>query len=215
KAVMIKNPNMSVKITSDREIRDVFVGSTSRAARGDGEIVYNNLEDLMKEVGSLPAEPSYLYYTITWPALGRCSIYLDPDRPAKIVIEGKQDWVDQVESDIKKEFVKGDSRYLVHQRGGIFLIWLMVIVIAILGLMITSIIRGEVNPLMILVVLVMSGILGTYMSLLKAKEIQPANTISLKGRKRPRLESLMHIITIALGIISAILATIIVEFALD
>jgi len=47
KAVMIKNPNMSVKITSDREIRDVFVGSTSRAARGDGEIVYNNLEDLM------------------------------------------------------------------------------------------------------------------------------------------------------------------------
>lgn len=47
KATMIANASLLIKITSDREIRDVFVGSKSRAARGDDEIVFNNIEDLM------------------------------------------------------------------------------------------------------------------------------------------------------------------------
>ena len=49
KAVMIKNPRKFVRITSDREIRDVFVGATSRAAKGDEEQVgvFNTLQDLM------------------------------------------------------------------------------------------------------------------------------------------------------------------------
>jgi hypothetical protein len=48
KAVIIANPKKFVRITSDREIRDVYVGSKSRAARGDEEgKIYNSLEDLM------------------------------------------------------------------------------------------------------------------------------------------------------------------------
>lgn len=184
-------------------------------SRDSEPYTFKNLQELLKEISSLPPEVSYLSYTITWPSLGRCSIYLDPDRPAKIVIEGDHEWVEEIESDIKKQFIQGDRRYLVHQKGGIFLIWGMVLIIAVLGLIIASVILGEINPLMIIIVLFMSGVLGTYMSLMKAKDIQPANTISFQGRRRPRLETLMHIMTIALGIICAILATIIVEFALS
>jgi hypothetical protein len=49
KAVMIKYPSKFVRITSDAEIRDVYVGSRSRSARTadyEGD-VYNNLADLM------------------------------------------------------------------------------------------------------------------------------------------------------------------------
>jgi hypothetical protein len=48
KAAMIANPSTFIKITSDREIRDVYVGSKSKAARGDEDgAIYNSLEDLM------------------------------------------------------------------------------------------------------------------------------------------------------------------------
>jgi len=48
KALWISNPSKFFKISSDREIRDVYVGSKSRAARGDEEgKIYNSLEDLM------------------------------------------------------------------------------------------------------------------------------------------------------------------------
>lgn len=48
KALIISNSNKFIKITSDREIRDVFVGAKSRAARGDEDgKIYNSLEDLM------------------------------------------------------------------------------------------------------------------------------------------------------------------------
>lgn len=48
KALIISNPKKFIKITSDREIRDVYVGSKSRAAKGDEDgKIYNSLEDLM------------------------------------------------------------------------------------------------------------------------------------------------------------------------
>jgi hypothetical protein len=48
KGMWIANPTKLIKITSDREIRDVYVGSKSRAARGDEDgKIYNSLEDLM------------------------------------------------------------------------------------------------------------------------------------------------------------------------
>lgn len=49
KAVVLKNPNKLIRITSDAEIRDVFVGSKSKASKSkdfEGEI-FNNLQDLM------------------------------------------------------------------------------------------------------------------------------------------------------------------------
>ena len=50
KTIMIKHRNKFIRITSDRELRDVFVGSTSRAARGENskESIYNSIEDLVK-----------------------------------------------------------------------------------------------------------------------------------------------------------------------
>jgi hypothetical protein len=49
KAIWIKHSKLHIRITSDREIRDVYVGSTSRAAKGadSEEPVLNNLQDLM------------------------------------------------------------------------------------------------------------------------------------------------------------------------
>lgn len=50
KLVMLKHRNKFFRVISDRELRDVFVGSTSRSARGDDskEPVYNSIEDLVK-----------------------------------------------------------------------------------------------------------------------------------------------------------------------
>lgn len=49
KAIMIKNHKMLIQITSDREIRDVGVGSTSRTARADDDVhaIYNSISDLV------------------------------------------------------------------------------------------------------------------------------------------------------------------------
>lgn len=50
KILMIKHPNKFIRVTSDREIRDVFVGSKSASARISMEAegpIYNNLQDLM------------------------------------------------------------------------------------------------------------------------------------------------------------------------
>ena len=48
KAVMMKNHGRLVRITSDREVRDVYLGSKSRAnSDEDSKTVYNSVEDLM------------------------------------------------------------------------------------------------------------------------------------------------------------------------
>jgi hypothetical protein len=50
KFVMIKYSHKFIRITSDREIRDVYVGSMSSKARGEfsKEAIFNNIEDLVK-----------------------------------------------------------------------------------------------------------------------------------------------------------------------
>ena len=47
KAIMMINPSKFIRVTSDREIRDIGVGATSRTARGNDVNVYNTLEDIM------------------------------------------------------------------------------------------------------------------------------------------------------------------------
>ena len=48
KILIISNPNKFIRVSSDREIRDVYVGAKSRAAKGDDDgKIYNSLEDLM------------------------------------------------------------------------------------------------------------------------------------------------------------------------
>ncbi len=49
KVTLIKNPNLHVKITSDREIRDVGVGATSKSAKSeDSDSIYNTLQELVE-----------------------------------------------------------------------------------------------------------------------------------------------------------------------
>lgn len=63
KAVIISNQSVFVKVTSDREIRDVYVGSKSRAAKGDEEgQIYNSLEDLMDPPGLVVVRLNELSY---------------------------------------------------------------------------------------------------------------------------------------------------------
>jgi len=160
-------------------------------------------------------EPTYLYFTISWPSRARCSLYIDPDRPARIVIEGPKDWKVKVEERMMTTFGGGDSRYKVHSKAGYVIIWISVVSIA--ALFIAGYVLGsnESDPTIILPVMISSGLLGLYLSFSKMKDLQPANTISLKGRKRWWLESLMHLLVIALGIISAIMASFLVRFFLE
>lgn len=51
KLMMILNPNHFIKVTSDRELKSVFVGDVSRKTLGENAaeaVVYNSLEDLMR-----------------------------------------------------------------------------------------------------------------------------------------------------------------------
>jgi hypothetical protein len=50
KTVMVVHRDKFIRIISDREIRDVYVGSASRKARGENssEPIYNSIEDLVK-----------------------------------------------------------------------------------------------------------------------------------------------------------------------
>ena len=64
KLVMLKHRNKFIRIISDRELRDVFVGSTSRTARGEDskEPVYNSIEDLVKAPALLVIRLNELSY---------------------------------------------------------------------------------------------------------------------------------------------------------
>ena len=63
KVAMIRNPNLGFRIASDREIRDVYVGSTSRVAKGaDEDGVFNSLQDLMDMPGLMIVRLNELAY---------------------------------------------------------------------------------------------------------------------------------------------------------
>jgi hypothetical protein len=176
---------------------------------------FKNIDEMTDSQKGIPDDPNYLYYTLTWPSKGRCAVYVDPDRPTKVVLEGNNRWIERMKEGIKDTFKIGDRRYLLHTPGGIFFIWGAVLVLAIILLSAASIVLNEINPLMILVVLLTSGMLGVYLSIVKSQELQPANTISFVKKRLWWMDLIMHSITIVLGIICAILATYIVQMAID
>lgn len=205
RAAAISNPMME-----SRQPNEMIMFS-----RNVDQFQFQSLEDLEKKESGLPNEANYLYYTLTWPSKGRCSVYIDPDRPAKVVLEGERRWTDSMKETIMKTFDTGDRRYLLHTTGGLFVIWAFVVGIAIFSLVIASLIIGRIDPVMIGVVLLTSGILGVYLSIVKKQELGPANTISFVGKKKWWLDTFLHIITVTLGIICAILSTIIIEHIIE
>ena len=103
KAVMMLNPSKFIRVTSDRELRDIYVGGTSRTAKGEETTgVYNTLADIM--------EPPFLcivrlnelsYKNKAAPGLleEALSYRLDRDRPTWVV------------SDLDKPFGRGSFAY--------------------------------------------------------------------------------------------------------
>jgi hypothetical protein len=176
---------------------------------------FHSLSELSERMSDLPKEPSYLHYSLTWPSKARCSIYIDPDLPTRIVLEGDGGWVKEEERRTLNLFQAGDKRYRLHGKAGYLLIWASVIGIATLILMGFIIGSGSKDPMVIIPVIISSGLLGIYLSLVKLKDIQPANTISLVRRRAWWIESVLHLLTIALGVISAIIATVIVSQMLN
>mgnify|MGYP001312013231 CR=1 FL=1 len=182
---------------------------------GNEQFQFQSLEDMEKKESVVPKEAEFLYYTLTWPSKGRCSIYLDPDRPTKVVLEGGEKWIDSMKDTISGEFQLGDRRYLLHTQGGPFVIWAVVVGISILSLIIASFVRGVVDPVMIGVVLLTSGILGIYLSIVNKHDLGPANTISFERKKIWWHDMVLHAITITLGIVCAILSTVLIENLMD
>ncbi|MGA1820598.1 MAG: hypothetical protein ACMUHU_06285 [Thermoplasmatota archaeon] len=171
---------------------------------------FASIADLEEKVGSIPDDAGYFYYTISYSSGKRASLYLDPDRPGKVVVEGPGDWIERMDKVIAKTFPRGGERYRVHQRFGIILIWGAIVIIAamILG---AAYLMVDLNPVIISVVIFTSSILGIYLSVVKSRELQPANTISFVKRRKFLWETVMHLVTIVLGIVSAVLAAVIVE----
>lgn len=110
KVMMLKYSNKFIKITSDREIRDVYVGATSRAARGissndeDNMEIYNSLQDLMDLPDLMVVRLNEMHYKnkAAPGALEEAVSYrLDRDKPVWMV------------SNIDKPFVEGSHAWSV------------------------------------------------------------------------------------------------------
>lgn len=104
KAVMIKNPSKFVRISSDAEIRDVFVGSKSKAAKSAGfeGDVYNNLSDLMDPPDLMVIrlnEISYKNKAAAGALEEALSYRLDREKPTWVL------------SNLDKRFVSGSFAY--------------------------------------------------------------------------------------------------------
>lgn len=171
---------------------------------------YGSLPELKDDIGKVPDDASFFYYTIIISGQDRCSLYLDPDRPGKVVIEGTEEWVSRMGRKMEETFPRGGVRFKVHQRFGVLVIWSIVIIIAAL-IILGTFLFYELDPVIISTVIFTSSILGIYLSLSKAKELQPANTISFVKRRNYWLETLLHALTVGLGIVCAILAAVLVQ----
>ncbi|MGA1849053.1 MAG: hypothetical protein ACMUHB_06900 [Thermoplasmatota archaeon] len=171
---------------------------------------FSSLDEFKEKMTDIPDNASYFYYTISTRGGERCSLYLDPDRPGKVVIEGSKGWTARMEEVVNGIFPSGGERYKVHDRYGIVLIWSIVVVLAalILG---GAYLLFNIDATVISVVIFTSSILGIYLSVRKSKELQPANTISFVKKRRFWVDTVLNLVMIALGIVSAILASVMVQ----
>lgn len=175
---------------------------------------YDSLEELLERSKVHLFKPSYFHYSITWPSRARCSLYLEPDRPARIVLEGGGDVLERMKRSFSSRFGKGGKRYRLHGPVGLFLIWLAVILIASAFIVAFIIGSGSADPVIIIPVIVSSSVLGIYLSMFKLKELNPANTVSLGSKRSWVGNVILNMLTVALGIISAIIAAFIIRLAL-
>jgi len=194
-----------IKKAHDGNLQELIMFSSSNKP-----YQFNSLGSFMERMSDIPDNASYFYYTLSTDVGERCSLYLDPDRPGKVVIEGSKEWTKRMRDVISNLFPSGGERYKVHQKYGIVLIWSVVVILAaiILG---AAYVLFRIDALVISVVIFTSSILGIYLSVRKSRELQPANTISFVKRRRFWLDTVLNTIVIVLGVISAILASVLVQ----
>jgi hypothetical protein len=215
--------SQDLEISDLESFRKAMTGSGAGGEKSPEELImfsssnkpyqFDSLSKFEKNMGKIPDNASYFYYTLTFSSGDRASLYLDPDRPGKVVLEGSNTWLKRGSETISSLFPKGGERYKIHQRYGIILIWSMIIILAAVVLAVSSLIV-EITPVVISVVIFTSSMLGIYLSVVRSKELQPANTISFVKRRRFWVETVLHFLTIVLGIISAVLASVIVTWIL-
>ncbi len=195
-----RTTSLGIKGSKDGPLQELIMFSSSNKPYN-----FSSLEEFRKSIGKVPDNASYFYYTLTFSDGDRCSLYLDPDRPGKIVMEGSRSWRNKGSEAMTNVFPKGGERYRIHQRYGILLIWGMVIFMAVVILSISYFLI-DVDALILSVVIFTSSILGIYLSIVRSKELQPANTISFVKKRKYWLETLLHLITIGLGIVCSVMA---------
>lgn len=127
KVMMISNQSKFIKVTSDREIRDVFVGSKSRAAKGDEDgNIYNNLEDLVDSPHLIIVRLNELSYKnkAAPGALEEAICYrIDRDKPIWLFsnslrpfVMGSHAWSDSIQDIIDSQFNKVIIPGILHQQ---------------------------------------------------------------------------------------------------
>lgn len=165
---------------------------------------FKDLEALSTSIGNLPEDVGYFYYTLLLGGL-RTSLYLDPDRPAKLVLEGPRDDIGKMGSVLRKAFPPSEPRKVIHGRFGPFIVWGTVLAMAVVFLSAVILATGEVRPLLVTWVILVSGMVGAYLSVARSRAFAMASTMSLGKKRRPYLDLVLHFITVALGIISVII----------
>lgn len=215
--------SQDLKVEDMRRFKQTLIGSSKGKEKhqelimfsaGTKPYQFHSLDDFERDLRSVPSDAEYFYYTITSPNRNRCSLYLDPDRPARVVVEGSDEFVNRLTVEMEKTFPRGGARYKAHGSIGYFIIWGIVVSLSVSFILIYTLFSGNaVNPYLLAWVIFVSSLLGIYLSIVKSKEINPANTMALGDkRKRPMVDLLLHFITVALGIISVILVMLFVEF---
>ncbi|MCU0798915.1 MAG: hypothetical protein MUC62_04510 [Candidatus Thermoplasmatota archaeon] len=165
---------------------------------------FKDLDELSSSMGALPQDVGYFYYTLISGGL-RASLYLDPDRPAKLVLEGAKEEMARLGGELRKAFPPSGPRDVLHGRLGPFIVWGSVLAVAMVFLAAVVLATGEARPLLVTWVIFISGMVGVYLSIARSRAFAMASTMSLGKKRRPYLELVLHFITVALGIISVII----------
>jgi len=192
---------------------------TAKTARGLEELVmfsaggrpyqFKDLDELSSSLGKLPKDIGYFYYTVVL-AGTRASLYLDPDRPSKLVLEGDRNEVDGLSANLGRAFPPSAPRHVFHSTLAPFLIWAVVLTMASVFLGAVVLATGEVRPLLVTWVIFISGMVGVYLSIARHGSFAQTSTMSLGKKRRPYLELVLHFITVALGIVSVIMVAMLI-----
>jgi len=194
--------------------RKLEENAPSADRKGSGDLImftaggrpyqFRDMDELSSSLGKLPQDVGYFYYTVLFGGL-RASLYLDPDRPAKLVLEGPKDDIGRLGGVLRKAFPPSGPREVIHGRFGPFIVWGTILVMALVFLAAVILATGEVRPLLVTWVILISGIVGVYLSIARSRAFAMASTMSLGKKRRPNLDLVLHFMTVALGIISVII----------